>query len=221
MVETENESNKNKGNFKILILGDQAVGKSSLLMRYVDDKFTLNMMGTAGIDCKRKVVEYKSKKVNLIFFDSAGHERFRHITETYYKGSKGIILVFDATDKNSFNNVSGWISNIKEHSGSNAELIIVGNKIDLPDKAVSEIEMKELSDKYNIKVFEVSAKTGQNVDTAFFSLITNILENKDLNDGFFKDVVNIETTIKSTDPKPQSKPGSQKEKKGGCFACGG
>lgn len=220
MVETENDSSKNKGSFKILILGDQAVGKSSLLMRYVDDKFTLNMMGTAGIDCKRKVVEYKNQKVNLIFFDSAGHERFRHITETYYKGSKGIILVYDATDRNSFNNVSGWISNIKEHSGSNAELIIVGNKIDLPDKAVGEVEMKELSEKYNIKVFEVSAKTGQNVDSAFFTLITNILENKELSEGFIKDIVSIENTIKSTDPKPLNKQGGQKEKKSGCFVCG-
>lgn len=220
MVETENDSSKNKGSFKILILGDQAVGKSSLLMRYVDDKFTLNMMGTAGIDCKRKVVEYKKHKVNLIFFDSAGHERFRHITETYYKGSKGIILVYDATDKNSFNNVSGWISNIRENSDSNAELVIVGNKIDLPDKVVSETEMKELSEKYNIKVFEVSAKTGENVDTAFFSLITNIMENKALSEGFIKDVVDVGNSVKSTEPKPQNKSGSQKDKKGGCFVCG-
>ncbi len=171
---------------KMLIIGDQAVGKSSLLMRFIDEKFSLSMMGTAGVDMKKKVIENNNQKINFLFYDSAGHDRFRHLTKQHYQGSKGIILAYDVTDKKTFDNVDGWINSIKENADSNAEMIIIGNKIDLTDRAVTTDDAKELYNKHGIEVFEASAKSGDNVKEAFLKLIDNILKNDKLNQEIIK-----------------------------------
>lgn len=216
----ESEKPKSSNSVKILILGDQAVGKSSLLMQFVDGKFTLNMMGTAGVDLKKKIITYKDNTVNLHFYDSAGHDRFRHITKSYYAGSKGIILAYDCTDEKSFSNVSEWISNIKENADSNAELIIVGNKIDLTnEKVVSTEKAKDLGNEYKVEVFECSAKTAENVETAFMKLINNILENKVLSEGILKKPEQP-TVSKEPTTLDQKPPVKNNSKKGCCYMCG-
>lgn len=211
-----------KQNTKILIIGDQAVGKSSLLMRYCDSKFTLNMMGTAGIDFKKKIFEHNSQKHTIIFYDSAGHDRFRHIIKQHYNGAKGIILVYDVTDKGSFSNVNTWMNNIKENADSNSELLLIANKVDLvEDRLISREEGEELAKKFEVNYFETSAKTGENTDLAFNDLIIRILSNEKLNTH-----VNIEKKEPEKDKIPElnenneiSNKSNNNKKDSNCFKC--
>lgn len=168
------QSNKSEMQVKLLLLGDQAVGKSSLMMRYTDDEFNLNIMGTAGMDLKKKNLKFKDEDVKVLIYDTAGHERFRLIAKNQYKGSKGIILIYDVTDKKSFDNVSYWINNIKETIENEVEILLVGNKIDKEGKAVPTEEGKAFADQHNVSFAETSAKTGENVESAFLQLVTNI-----------------------------------------------
>lgn len=193
---------------KMLIIGDQAVGKSSLLMRFIDDKFSLSMMGTAGVDMKKKVIDYNNNKINFLFYDSAGHIRFRHVTKQFYQGSKGIILAYDLTDKSTFNNVDEWIKSIKENADSTAEMVIIGNKTDLKEeRVVSEEDSKALHNKYGIEVFEVSAKTGENVGNAFTKLIDKIMTNPVLSKDLILSDKKIEAPIQiKNEEKEKPKP---------------
>lgn len=161
--------------FKTLLLGDQAVGKSSLMMRYTLDEFNLNIMGTAGVDLKKKNLVINDENVKVMIYDTAGHERFRLIAKSQYKGSHGIVLVYDVTDKKSFDNISFWMNNILEHAETNVEILLVGNKNDkVNEKVVTTEEGEGLAKKFNVPFMETSAKTGENVDAAFLLLNTNI-----------------------------------------------
>ena len=180
---TNNTSTKNP-NIKFAIIGDQAVGKSSILMQFVEQRFSLTMMGTAGVDCKKKTIDYNNTKIDLHFYDSAGHDRFRHLITQYLQKCKGVILVYDVTDYNSFRNVNSWIDSIKENTDNKIEYIILGNKIDLNNKKVSKEDAKELETKFGVNVFEVSAKSGENVEEAIMKLVSKIIEkNSDILDN--------------------------------------
>ena len=169
------QAKKSEMQVKLLLLGDQAVGKSSLMMRYTDDEFNLNIMGTAGMDLKKKSITIKDEDIKVMIYDTAGHERFRLIAKTQYKGSKGIILIYDVTDRKSFDNVSYWINHIKENTENGVEILLVGNKIDkLGDRAVPSEEGAAFAQKSNVPFMETSAKTGENVEAAFLQLVTNI-----------------------------------------------
>lgn len=189
MESTETNNNINNtnttknSNIILAVIGDQAVGKSSLLMQFVDKKFSLTMMGSAGVDCKKKVIDYKNNKIDLHFYDSAGHDRFRHIIEPFLKKCKGVILVYDVTDYDSFTNVNSWINSITQNTGPNIQYIILGNKIDLHDKKVSKEDAANLKAKYGVDVYEVSAKTGENVDNSIMKLVVNIIEKNGLIDN--------------------------------------
>lgn len=171
------QSKKQDQQIKLLLLGDQAVGKSSLMIRYTDDEFSLNIMGTAGLDLKRKTIELNNETVKVMIYDTAGHERYRLIAKSQYKGSEGIILVYDVTDKKSFENVSYWMNHIKENADSEVEVLLVGNKIDkVNERTVCLEEGENLGVKYNVIFSETSAKTGENVESAFTKLIYKIYD---------------------------------------------
>ena len=101
--------------FKLLIIGESGVGKTCLLLRFTDDLFTSNHLTTIGIDFKIKIINLDNKLIKLQIWDTAGEERFRTITKTYYKGAHGIILTYDVTDINSFKNIRNWIKQIKQN----------------------------------------------------------------------------------------------------------
>lgn len=169
------EGKKQEISIKLLLLGDQAVGKSSLILRYANNEFNLNIMGTAGLDLKRKNVNINDDNVKVNIFDSAGHERFRNIPKNHYKNSDGIIIIYDVTDKKTFENVSLWMNNIKENGATDVEIMLVGNKIDMTNnRQVQKEEGMELSKKYNTSFMETSAKTGENVEDTFFKLIQTV-----------------------------------------------
>lgn len=166
---------------KLLMLGDSNVGKSSLLIRFAEKKFNPYLMGTSGIDFKTNFIDVDEKKIKLELWDTAGHERFRAITSKYYQGAMGIVLVYDVSERKSFENVNYWIEQIKRETGEDSDIIIllIGNKIDL-DRCVSKEEGEILAKKYRIPFVETSAKDDKYVNDSFILITKMILQNENI-----------------------------------------
>ena len=162
---------------KMLIIGDQAVGKTCLLLHFSEEKFASNHIATIGIDFKVKILPLNGKTVKLQIWDTAGQERFRNITQTYYRGAMGVILAYDCTNRDSFNHVRDWMQQIHAHANPDIVKVLVANKIDmLNDRKVSTEEGKTLAEQMNVRYFEASAKTGYNVEKAFTSVAREIID---------------------------------------------
>lgn len=164
--------------FKILMLGDSGVGKSSLLLRYVDDTFSPTFATTIGIDFKIKTITINNRRVKLQIWDTAGQERFRTITSAYYRGAHGIIIVFDVTNKQTYAHViDTWIPSVIRLSNTSNTVMLVGNKCDQEDKrCVSSKDAEQLVLSEHLDAYmEASACTRHNVDAVFYHLITHIL----------------------------------------------
>ncbi|SCV99975.1 LAFE_0B06656g1_1 [Lachancea fermentati] len=164
---------------KILLVGDSGVGKSCLLVRFVEDKFSPSFITTIGIDFKIKTVDINGKKVKLQLWDTAGQERFRTITTAYYRGAMGIILVYDVTDERTFANVKQWFSTVNQHANDEAQLLLVGNKSDMDTRAVTTEQGEALAKELGIPFVEASAKDDTNVNEIFFQLAKLIQEKID------------------------------------------
>jgi len=155
--------------FKLLLIGDSGVGKSCLLLRFADDTYTDSYISTIGVDFKIRTVDLDTKTIKLQIWDTAGQERFRTITSSYYRGAHGIIIVYDITDKESFDNVRQWLFEIDRYASENVCKLLVGNKSDLTNKRAVEYEQaKTFADELNIPFLETSAKNAANVEQAFF-----------------------------------------------------
>uniref|UniRef100_A0AAY3ZT88 small monomeric GTPase n=1 Tax=Denticeps clupeoides TaxID=299321 RepID=A0AAY3ZT88_9TELE len=122
--------------FKLLLVGNSGVGKTSLLFRFTEDVFTTTFISTIGIDFKIKTIELHGKKIKLQIWDTAGQERFHTITTSYYRGAVGILLVYDITNGDSFNSISMWLRNIDQHAGNDVEWMLLGNKCDMESKRI-------------------------------------------------------------------------------------
>ena len=135
--------------FKLVIIGDSGVGKSCLLLRFADDTFTENYYSTIGVDFRFKCLEIGDRKCKLQIWDTAGQERFKTVTSAYYRGADGIIIVFDQTDRESYNNVQNWIEDISRYSADDPVKIIFANKDDIAaeKKTVDNIDITELEKK--------------------------------------------------------------------------
>ncbi|CAB3248928.1 unnamed protein product [Arctia plantaginis] len=161
--------------FKLLLIGDSGVGKTSILFRFSEDAFNISFISTIGIDFKIRTIDLDGKKVKLQIWDTAGQERFRTITTAYYRGSMGIMLVYDVTNEKSFENIKNWIRNIEENASADVEKMILGNKCDLEAKRqVSKERGEQLAVEYQIKFIETSAKDSLNVESAFYTLARDI-----------------------------------------------
>merc|ERR1719198_2569339 len=123
---------------KLLMLGDTGVGKTCLLLRYAYDSFSPTFITTIGIDFKIKHLDLDDVKVKLQIWDTAGQERFRTITVSYFKGAHGIILLYDVTDRETFDSISHWLAQIKEHADEKVNVVLVGNKCDIAEKRQAE-----------------------------------------------------------------------------------
>ena len=160
---------------KLMMIGDQAVGKTALLVRYADDNFSEVLLPTIGIDFKIKTIEMQGKRVKLQIWDTAGQERFRTITSSYYRGAHGIIVVYDVTDAESFNNVKQWLNEIDRYANENVNKLLVGNKSDLTAKRAVDYETaKAFADEIGIPFLETSAKNATNVEQAFMTMAGEI-----------------------------------------------
>ncbi|KRZ75175.1 Ras-related protein Rab-3, partial [Trichinella papuae] len=163
--------------FKILIIGNSSVGKTSFLFRYCDDSFTSAFVSTVGIDFKVKTVFRGDKRVKLQIWDTAGQERYRTITTAYYRGAMGFILMYDITNEESFNSVQDWCTQIKTYSWDNAQVVLVGNKCDMEDERVVSYERgKQLADQLGLEFFEASAKENVHVKAVFERLVDIICD---------------------------------------------
>ncbi|CAB3361633.1 ras-related protein Rab-10 [Cloeon dipterum] len=163
--------------FKLLLIGDSAVGKTCILFRFSDDAFTTTFISTIGIDFKIKTVELRGKKIKLQIWDTAGQERFHTITTSYYRGAMGIMLVYDIANEKSFDNIAKWLRNIDEHANEDVEKMILGNKCDMEDRRqVSKEKGEAIAREHGVRFMETSAKANINIESAFHELASAILD---------------------------------------------
>ncbi|TNM85692.1 hypothetical protein fugu_007963 [Takifugu bimaculatus] len=140
-----------------------------------DDTYTESYISTIGVDFKIRTIELDGKTIKLQIWDTAGQERFRTITSSYYRGAHGIIVVYDVTDQESFNNVKQWLQEIDRYASENVNKLLVGNKCDLTTKKVVDYTTaKEFADNLGIPFLETSAKSSTNVEQAFMTMAAEI-----------------------------------------------
>ncbi|XP_019156198.1 PREDICTED: GTP-binding protein YPTM2-like [Ipomoea nil] len=161
--------------FKLLLIGDSGVGKSCLLLRFADNSYLESYISTIGVDFKIRTVEQDGKTIKLQIWDTAGQERFRTITSSYYRGAHGIIVVYDVTDQESFNNVKQWLNEINRYASESVNKLLVGNKSDLTSQKVVATETAQaFADEIGIPFMETSAKNSSNVEQAFMAMTSTI-----------------------------------------------
>ena len=169
---TELKPKKEIPKFKIIFLGDQGTGKSCILNRFVDDKFDENYQATVGLDFQSKNVKIDNQDIHLLLYDTAGQEKFRSLIPMYTRDANIIMLVYDITRKESFNNIPIWIKDLTNVKFEEVIFVLIGNKIDLNDKREVNKEEGEKYSQENKMIFEeVSAKTGENFPELFYNKI--------------------------------------------------
>jgi len=162
---------------KILLIGDTAVGKTSMILKYCEDKFLDTHLATIGVEFKSKTIYTDKYKVTLNVWDTAGQERFKSITKTFFNNTNGVIFVYDITSNDSFNGVKNWIKDSVMFG--KFESILCGNKVDLDSQRQVKFDtLKEYGIKEKMQVIETSAKTGVNIDKAFRMLVDLILSGR-------------------------------------------
>lgn len=170
--------------FKYIIIGDSAVGKSNLLLQYAHNKFNDDYQATIGVEFGAKNITVNNKIYRIQIWDTAGQENFRSITRAYYKNSVCAMVVYDITNKDTFNNVQTWIEDCKNQSPKTIFMVLVGNKNDLEDKRQVKYEDgMELANKNGMMFYETSAKSGFNVEEIFNSSAKAIAQKID--DGYY------------------------------------
>ena len=165
--------------YNVLLVGDSSGGKTCFLLRYCDKSFQDVHLSTIGLDYRLKSMTLKNNKnIKLQIWDTAGQDRFRAITKNYYKGANGIILIYDVTNMQTYENVKNWISQIKEEASPNVIIYLVGNKIDVPDeqRLIKAEDGQKIADEFNLPFKEASAKDGTNVNEIFQELLEEIDE---------------------------------------------
>jgi small GTP-binding protein len=173
---------------KLLTLGETEVGKTSIVLRYSDDKFHEDKIATIGIDFKIKIIRKGNEVIKVSIYDTAGEERFKTLIKHYYRGANGILLIFDLTKKSTFDKLNFWLEDLRENSDNidNLYIHLIGNKNDLEEqRAISFEEATNFAKKNKLPYMEVSAKTGKNIKNLFdevikgamIKMINNLKEN--------------------------------------------
>jgi small GTP-binding protein len=161
--------------FKIIVTGDGAVGKTAITIRFSQGKFDSDYKMTIGVDFAIKMLDISDKKVKLQIWDTGGQERFSYIRPLYYKGAMGNVLIFDLTNRTSYDHLEKWYNEVLQNCGE-IPMMLVGNKADLPDRAVSKNEAEAWAASHGMQYFETSAKTGTNVGDVFADLAYTLIE---------------------------------------------
>ncbi|XP_018349185.1 PREDICTED: ras-related protein Rab-37-like isoform X2 [Trachymyrmex septentrionalis] len=166
--------------FKVMLLGDSGVGKTCLLTRFRDGRFLSgNYITTVGIDFRNKVVTVDDTPIKLQIWDTAGQERFRSVTHAYYRDAHALLLLYDVTNKTSYDNIRAWLSEIREHANEDVVIMLLGNKSDCgTERAVKREDGERLAQEYKVPFMETSAKTGLNVELAFLAVARELKARK-------------------------------------------
>ena len=176
----DNDINENQ--IKIMILGNSSVGKTSFIIKCTEDCFQEVYLSTIGIDYKEKEVIIEGKKYKILLYDTTGQERFKSLAINLIKDADGVMLMYDITNRESFNSIIDWIKNIEERKGENFPTIILGNKVDNEDiRKVSKEEGEKVAEGNDISFFEISNKTGVNINEALLAFVKEILSFKKKN----------------------------------------
>ncbi|XP_032672639.1 ras-related protein Rab-37-like isoform X2 [Odontomachus brunneus] len=166
--------------FKVMLLGDSGVGKTCLLTRFRDGRFLAgNYITTVGIDFRNKVVTVDETPIKLQIWDTAGQERFRSVTHAYYRDAHALLLLYDVTNKASYDNIRAWLSEIREHANEDVVIMLLGNKSDCgTERIVKREDGERLAKEYKVPFMETSAKTGLNVELAFLAVARELKARK-------------------------------------------
>ncbi|KAF8927271.1 rab11 protein [Dissophora ornata] len=196
--------------FKIVLIGDSGVGKSNLLSRFTRGDFNLESKSTIGVDFGARTVQVEDgKMIKAQIWDTAGQERYRAITSAYYRGAVGALLLYDITQHGTYESVSRWLSEVREHADSNIIVMLVGNKSDLRHlRSIHTEEAKSFAEENGLMFIETSALDATNVDMAFTRLLTEIYKvvtNHMPKEGG-KDELKAGGASISITPTPQDKP---------------
>jgi len=202
--------------FKFIIIGDAATGKSCLLHRFIDDKFKKESTHTIGVEFGSKIVEVGGQHVKLQIWDTAGQERFRSVTRSYYRGAAGTILVYDVTNRESYNHVSSWLNDARALANPDIAIVLVGNKIDLAsEREVTFLEASRFAQENDLMFLETSALTGEGVSEVFLKcartilskIESGVLDPESMNSG-------VQSGTRKLGGKPTPKPGKKEEQPG-------
>ncbi|OMJ74002.1 hypothetical protein SteCoe_23901 [Stentor coeruleus] len=171
--------------FKILLIGDSSVGKTSILLRYIDNTYSGEFQATIGVDFKVSTVKLNSKIIKLQLWDTAGQDRFKNIVASYYRGAQGIFIVYDVTNRISFTNVTKWYQETVNYLPETTIRFLIGNKCDMnsPFRIVSYDEASNLANSLGVEYVETSAKNSINIGDIFNQMAKTILTKSALNPG--------------------------------------
>jgi Ras-related protein Rab-2A len=171
---------------KYIIVGNAYVGKSNIIYRFVENKFSENYKATINLDFSYKNMKINDKIFRIQLWDTAGQEEFQSISRGYYKSGACALVVYDITDRETFNNVSSWVEECKNNGPSTITLVLVGNKIDLEDnRKVTYEEGEDFANRNNMQFFETSALNGTNIDKLFNDTVESI--NRKIEENYYKD----------------------------------
>ena len=177
VAENSIEENDYYIKLKIMLLGDSTVGKTSILRRYCKNEFSNKYATTIGIDFQFKNMIKFDKRIRLQIWDTAGQERYKVVAKNYFNSSDGFVILYDITNKESFQNVTSWISQINDIASKAVKFILFGNKNDLEEaRIVKKNEGENMAKKYSMLFYETSAKTGENINEGFDFLVNEILK---------------------------------------------
>jgi small GTP-binding protein len=162
--------------YKFIIIGSSGVGKTAILKRLIENSFTEDSASTIGVEFDSTILAINDRKVKLQIWDTAGQERFRSISKAYYRNAVGVILVFDITDRKSFDELNSWLNDIHTLCDTNAVIQLIGNKADLKShRVVNLAEAESFASHQHMQYLETSARVGENVKEAFVRVATSIM----------------------------------------------
>jgi len=165
--------------FKFIVIGDTGTGKSCLLHQFIENRFKKSSSHTIGVEFGSKTVVVGGKNIKLQIWDTAGQERFRTITHSYYRGAHGVMLVFDVTSRESFENIQVWLQDVYKFASQDIPMILVGNKADMvASRQVSDEEAQAFANTLGIKYITTSAKSNASVDEAFDQLVDDCIKRR-------------------------------------------